>query len=879
MAKTVKTTCAYCGVGCGVLATTQQDGSVSVAGDTEHPSNYGRLCSKGSALADTVGHENRLLYPEINGQRASWDEALDEVSQRFQQVIDQHGPDAVAIYASGQLLTEDYYAANKFMKGFIGSANIDTNSRLCMASAVVGYKRAFGSDTVPTCYEDLEQADLIIIEGSNTAWCHPVVFQRISQAKQDRPELKIVVIDPRETATCEIADLHLPLKSGSDVALFNGLLNYLQQHNFVDNDFIDGHTEGFAQAVASAESYGIDKVAELCGLNEQDVKRFFSLFSSTDKVVTLYSQGVNQSSSGSDNSNSIINCHLATGRIGKVGMGPFSITGQPNAMGGREVGGLSNQLAAHMEIHNPKHHDLVSRFWQTDNLASQAGAKAVDMFNDVASGKIKAIWIMATNPVVTMPNAEKVKAALANCEVVVVSDCDAKTDTTEFATVLLPAHTWGEKDGTVTNSERRISHQRRFLPIAGEAKPDWWIISQVAKRMGFAKEFAYESPAEIFREHASLSSFENNGSRDFDLGAMASISDLQYEELKPTQWPVTEMSVSGTARLFEDKQFFTDNKKAQFIAVEASPPVNAPTDDYPLILNTGRIRDQWHTMTRSARSARLNGHIPEPFVEVHSQDAIKWSITDGDLAQIESQWGMMIARVQITDSQQQGNVFVPMHWNAQYASLSRVDALVNPVVDALSGQPEFKHTPVKITAYQPSWHGFILSREPLVLEQQQYWVRIKGEQFWRYELAGEQAIDDAAAWAKSQLGEEGDWLEFSDTALHRFRGAKLVDERIESVVFIAEDYDLPARSWLSQLFVEESITDEMRLSLLAGKPGAGLPDVGPLVCACFGVGENTIKDAVGCGDAKTVADIGEQLKAGTNCGSCIPEIKKLITNN
>ncbi|OUR85598.1 hypothetical protein A9Q92_07780 [Methylophaga sp. 42_8_T64] len=486
---------------------------------------------------------------------------------------------------------------------------------------------------------------------------------------------------------------------------------------------------------------------------------------------------------------------------------------------------------------------------------------------------------MATNPVVTMPNAEKVKAALANCEVVVVSDCDAKTDTTEFATVLLPAHTWGEKDGTVTNSERRISHQRRFLPIAGEARPDWWIISQVAKRMGFADAFAYENPVEIFREHAALSSFENDGSRDFDLGAMAAISAEQYDDLKPIQWPVSTSKPAGTARLFEDKQFFTTTKKAQFIAVEATPPVNSPDKDYPLILNTGRIRDQWHTMTRSARSARLNGHIPEPFVEIHPDDASRWSITDGALAQIDSQWGRMIARVQVTESQQQGNVFVPMHWNAQYASLSRVDALVNPVVDPLSGQPEFKHTPVKVSQYKPAWHGFILSREPLVLEPQQYWIRIKGEQFWRYELAGEQAIDDGIAWAKAQLGAEGDWLEFSDSALHRFRAAKVIDDRLQSVVFIAAEYDMPARSWLSQLFVEENITDEMRLSLLAGKPGAGLPDVGPLVCACFGVGENTIKDAVSCGDAKTADDIGQLLKAGTNCGSCLPEIKKLIANS
>ncbi|PCJ31263.1 MAG: nitrate reductase [Gammaproteobacteria bacterium] len=873
---TTSTTCPYCGVGCGVLAT-QKEGVLSVKGDTSHPANLGRLCSKGSALAETTGLDSRLLYPSVKGERVSWDTALETVSAGFRKVIDQYGPDAVAFYVSGQILTEDYYVANKLMKGFIGSANIDTNSRLCMSSAVAGYKRAFGSDTVPCTYEDLENTNLIVIQGSNTAWCHPVIYQRISKAKQDRPELKIIVIDPRRTATCDLADLHLPLKPGTDATLFNGLLNYIAQNDHVNTDYVERYTEGFDEALVAAQtsSNSIESVAEQCDLSVEDVEDFYQSFARTEKVITLYSQGVNQSSSGTDKSNSIINCYLATGRIGKPAMGPFSITGQPNAMGGREVGGLSNQLAAHMDLANPLHNDLVSRFWKTDSLADKPGAPAIDMFKDVASGKIKAIWVMATNPAVSLPDTNKVRAALEKCELVVVSDCEANTDTSQYADVLLPALGWAEKDGTVTNSERRISHQRAFLPAPGEAKADWWIISEVAKRLGFTTQFEFECSADIFREHAQLSGFENNGIRDFDISGLATLSNEEYDDLQPIQWPVNKQYPQGCERLFADNKFFTPNGKGRLIAITPRLPEAAPTKDYPLILNTGRIRDQWHTMTRTARSARLNGHIPEPIIEINPIDAEKYGLKDGGLGQIESDKGKVLARVQLTDSQGEGSIFIPIHWNQQYASLSVVGALIPAVVDPVSGQPEFKHAPVKVSAYEPVWHGFILSRESLKPVESHYWVRIKGEQFWRYELAGDSLIDAPSDWAKSLLGQQGEWLEFSDEGQQRFRAAKVVDDKLESVLFIAPTHELPTRSWLSQMFAEETVSDEARMSLLAGKPGAGQPDVGPLVCACFGVGENTIKEAIACGSAKTVEGIGALLKAGTNCGSCIPELKKL----
>ena len=508
---------------------------------------------------------------------------------------------------------------------------------------------------------------MIVLIGSNAAWCHPVSFQRIRAAKEANPALKIVTIDPRRTSTSDIADLHLPVAIGSDTILFNGLLHYLSQQNALNQAYINQHTEGFSEALmaSTASSNTLESVAERCKLNVEDVRCFYQWFVSHEQVMSLYSQGINQSSSGTDKVNAIINCHLATGRIGRPGMGPFSLTGQPNAMGGREVGGLSHQLAAHMDFTNVDDIERVARFWQANNIATKPGLTAVELFDAVYDGKVKAIWIMGTNPVVSMPDADKVKNALQRCEFVAVSDCIANTDTTALAHVLLPAQGWSEKDGTVTNSERCISRQRALFSPSGNAKPDWWIITQVARRMGFEQAFHYRTPGEIFREHAALSGFENNaeqGFRDFDISAFAEISQHDYDHLQPIQWPVNQAYPKGRARLFEDGQFFTPSGKARFIAIQPRLPVNLPDKNYPLILNTGRLRDEWHTMTRTAIAAKLNQHKPEPFVEVHPVDAERHALSPNTLAIIESQWGSMIARVQITDSQQRGCLFVPMHW-------------------------------------------------------------------------------------------------------------------------------------------------------------------------------------------------------------------------
>ncbi len=875
-----RTTCPYCGVGCGVIAAVDASGAVAVRGDPAHPANSGRLCSKGSALADTLDPSTRLLYPEVRGVRTDWHHALDAVAFGFQRVIEHHGPDAVAFYVSGQLLTEDYYVANKLMKGFIGSANIDTNSRLCMASAVAGHRRAFGTDTVPGCYEDLERAKLVVLVGSNTAWCHPVLYQRLVQAKKEHPDLAIVVVDPRRTATVEGANLHLAIRPGADATLFNGLLVYLATHDEISKSFVEGHTDGFEEALeaARASSPDVGAVAGQCGLSTADVASFYELFARTERVVTVFSQGVNQSSSGTDKVNAIINCHLATGRIGRPGMGPFSVTGQPNAMGGREVGGLANQLAAHLDLDYPAHRELVKDFWDAPTIASEAGLKAVDLFRAVEAGKIKALWIMATNPAVSIPEAEQVRRALARCEFVVVSDCVRDTDTTRYAHVLLPAAGWGEKDGTVTNTERRISRQRAFMSPAGEARPDWWIVNEVARRMGFEDAFAYSSPAEIFREHAALSGHANEGTRDFDLSALASVSDAEYDGLSPIQWPVTKDHPRGTARLFGDGSFFTPDSRARFIPITPREPVHATGREYPLVLNTGRVRDHWHTLTRTGISARLSAHSVEPYIEVHPEDAAPHGVSDGALARLESRWGTATGRVRVTDTVRRGTLFAPMHWSDQFASAGAIDKVVNPAIDPVSGEPEFKHTPVRLVALKPAWHGFLLSRRQLPQSHASYWACARGQGLWRYELAGDESPKDWATAARVLLcvqDEKVEWIEYFDNSARRYRAARLTRGKLESCIFIGPDPQLPPRDWLASLFALDDLDAATRAGILAGTAPKGQKESGRQVCSCFGVGEATICEAIRSG-CNSVDALGARLKAGTNCGSCVPELKALL---
>ncbi|WP_430869638.1 molybdopterin-dependent oxidoreductase [Cupriavidus basilensis] len=895
------TTCPYCGVGCGVRATRHADGSVEVAGDASHGSNQGRLCVKGSALAETVGLEGRLLHPQMRGadgalQPVSWDRALDAVAQGFKDIIAEHGPDAVALYVSGQLLTEDYYVANKLMKGFIGSANIDTNSRLCMSSAVAGHKRAFGEDLVPGNYEDLEQADLVVLVGSNTAWCHPILFQRLSRAKEARPGMKVVVIDPRRTATCELADLHLPVKPGTDVWLFNGLLHYLAQHGAADQAFIDAHTSGLDAALAAAgpDCTDVAKVAKACKLDADALRGFYALFAATPKVVTAFSQGVNQSSAGTDKVNSIINCHLITGRVGRPGMGPFSLTGQPNAMGGREVGGLANMLAAHMELADPLHREIVQSFWGSPVIADKPGLKAVELFEAIEQGRVKAVWVIATNPVVSLPDADQARRALAKCALVVSSDVMLRTDTNDAAHILLPALGWGEKDGTVTSSERRISRQRAFLSAPGEARADWKILCDVATRMGF-DGFGYGGPHEIFDEHARLSAYRNaaagaagHAPRMFNLAGLSGMSRQQFDTLAPVQWPVAATrpaagslagASGGTARLFADGRFAHPDGRARFVATAPRAPVHATDDEFPLVLNTGRVRDQWHTMTRTGKSPKLADHIAEPFVDMHPQDALLCGVGEGKLARVSTRWGAMVARVQHSGGIARGSVFVPIHWNGQFSSDARVGALVNPVVDPVSGEPEFKHTPVRVEEFRVSWHGFVLSRHALQADALTYWTRVQGRQFQRYEFAGRENVSDRAAWARQLLGiddPDADWIEYEDRTAGIYHAGHVVDDRIQACIYLSTRPELPSRAWLSTLFAKARLEDADRIGLLLGQPMEKGVDAGPTVCSCFGVGRNTICDAVRKHDLKTPAEVTACVNAGGNCGSCVPELKKLL---
>jgi assimilatory nitrate reductase catalytic subunit len=874
--RATRTTCPYCGVGCGVLATPDDRGGAAVSGDPEHPANFGRLCSKGSALGETLGREGRLLYPMIRCSKGSmeqvaWTDALDHVAHRFRHIVARDGPNAVAFYLSGQLLTEDYYVANKLMKGFVGSANVDTNSRLCMASSVAGHRRAFGADTVPGCYDDLDEADLLVLVGSNAAWCHPVLFQRMLANKLARGA-RIVVIDPRRTDTAGDADLFLGLKPGTDTALFAGLLVHLAGNGALDSDYIERHTSGFDDALARARTIAGSTAATALatGLAEADVATFFQIFRDTPRVVTLYSQGVNQSAQGTDKVNAIVNCHLATGRIGKSGASPFSLTGQPNAMGGREVGGLSNQLAAHM-VFTPPDIDRVRRFWKAPRIATHEGLKAVQMFEAIARGEIKALWVMGTNPAVSLPDADAARAALKKLELFVVSENVRSNDTVDAgAHVLLPAQAWGEKSGTVTNSERRISRQRAFLASPGETKPDWWIVSEVAKRLGFGAAFDFNSAADVFREHAALSAFENDGARDFDIGALQSLSDDAFDAMAPVLWPLRE-GMPPQARFFAQGEFFTNDRKARFLSPEIPALRSETTAGRPLRLNTGRIRDQWHTMTRTGLSPRLGQHLPEPFVEVHPYDAAKTGVIDGGFARIVTDYGQCTLKVVVSERQQRGMLFAPIHWSEATASAARVGALVAPLTDPFSGQPENKATPASIAPYEYVFRGFALSRRPLELPPQVWWARVAVGGGYGYLLADNADLARWQPWLRSAVA--GDLAEYSDFGGGVYRAAAFAGGAIEACLFVGPAHDAGDWDVAKNLFATGVLSEDQRRMLLSGQSSDGLASAGPIVCACFGVGRATICDTIAAG-AGTAAEIGARLHQlrlvhpGTEAADC-----------
>ncbi|MBF0093562.1 MAG: molybdopterin-dependent oxidoreductase [Alphaproteobacteria bacterium] len=854
MVEETRTTCPYCGVGCGVIVQAD-DAGWRVRGDPDHPANRGRLCSKGAALAETLGLDTRLLHPVVDGTQTGWEEAIAETARRIRSAIDQEGPDAFAFYLSGQLLTEDYYVANKLAKGYLGTANVDTNSRLCMASTVAGHRRAFGSDTVPGCYEDLELADLVVLVGSNLAWCHPVLFQRLKRAREERGT-RVVVIDPRRTDSCDIADLHIPLPPGGDVALFNGLLAHLEAEGRLDSAFISAHTEGFAEALAAART-GTDRPAP-------DVERFYRDFAATERTVTVFSQGVNQSSQGSDKVNAILNVHLATGRIGRPGMGPFSVTGQPNAMGGREVGGLANQLAAHMGFDDASV-DRVRRFWKAPRMATREGLKAVDLFRAVDEGRVKALWIMATNPAVSLPEADLVRRALDKCPVVIVSDCVADTDTLRHAHIRLPALAWGEKDGTVTNSDRTLSRQRAFLQPPGEARADWRAIAEVARHLGHGAAFAWTSPAEVFDEYARQTAFENGGRRDLDLSAWVG---ADYETMRPAPW--------GGPRFFASGRFHHPDGRARFVAVRPMEPRETTTPSLPLRPNTGRYRDQWHTMTRTGLSPRLSGHRPEPLLDIHPADAAELGLADGQLARVESRCGDYLARVRATPDQGRGEVFLPLHWNDVHAARSVIGRLVPAHVDPLSGQPELKHVPVRVRPWNPSWHGLLVTAHPVEAREASWWVRHRADKAQVLDMAGDDPRQQDSLIARLDREHGAERIEVVDPVRRTARYGWLVEGRLAAVLFLSPQRPDAAQGWLAKL-VGEPLTDASgRAAVLAGHPASPVADEGRLVCACFSVGLRTLERIIGEQRLATVAEIGQHLKAGTGCGSCVAELRSLL---
>jgi assimilatory nitrate reductase catalytic subunit len=860
---TVRTTCPYCGVGCGILATRQPDGQVKIAGDPEHPANFGRLCSKGLVLGETMGLEQRQLYPLINGARTSWEDAIAKVADGFRETIAQHGPESVAFYVSGQLLTEDYYVANKLMKGFIGTANIDTNSRLCMASAVAGHKRAFGADIVPCSYNDLEAADLIVLVGSNLAWCHPVLFQRIQAERQKRP-IKIVVIDPRRTATAEEADLHLALKPGSDVALFNGLLSDLYRRGEIDARFVFARTNGLGEALVAANEWNLQKVAEVTGLSQGEISAYYEMFARHEKTVTCFSMGVNQSIAGTDKVNAIINCHLLTGRIGKAGAGPFSLTGQPNAMGGREVGGLATMLAAHMELDNAEHRAAVQSYWKSPRISERVGLTAVEMFRAVADGRIKAIWIMSTNPAVSMPDAAAVTAALQKCPLVVVSDITMNTETSELADVFLPAAAWGEKNGTVTNSERRISRQRSIFDAPGEVRPDWQIICDVAKAMGF-EGFNYQSVAEVFREHSGLTGVANKGTRLLDLSEYASISDADYVALMPFQW--------GGGRLHKKLSFQTADGKARFVPTPyRAPALRVSRGEFRL--NTGRIRDQWHTMTRTGLSPRLMQHRGEPHVEINPHDADELGLSPGDLVCLANAQGEVIMRALISPLVTAGEAFMPMHWSGAFASAARINVAIEGNTDPVSRQPELKAGTARLNRYEAMWHGFGISVQRPQLATG-YWSLQPITNGYAFECADTVPIDDNSSFARRLLDVVNEdalmSVAASDGGFARF--ALTRDGHLAGAFFMSRGPVSAARNWLiGQLGAKVE-----PLQILLGRPASAAEDKGAIVCACMNVGRNEIWSYGTRNPSHSLIAICEGTGAGTGCGSCRTEVARIMT--
>jgi assimilatory nitrate reductase catalytic subunit len=889
-----RSTCCYCGVGCGVIIQSEGDRIVGVKGDPDHPANFGRLCTKGSTLHLSARNEGRALYPELRRnrseprQRASWDETLDYVAERFAAIVREHGPDSVAFYISGQLLTEDYYVFNKLSKGLIGTNNVDTNSRLCMSSAVAGYKTTLGADAPPACYEDIDHAGCLFIAGSNTAFAHPILFRRIEDAKKHNPDMKIVVVDPRRTDTAQFADLFLPIQPGTDVALFNGILHLLLWDGMVDMAYINAHTEGFEAIKATVREYTPSMVAGICGIREEDLVTAAKWFGQ-GPTLSMYCMGLNQSTSGTDKSAALINLHLATGQIGKPGAGPLSLTGQPNAMGGREVGGMANLLSAHRDLANPQHRAEVARLWNVDDVPAQPGKPAVEMFDAINKGEIKAVWIACTNPAQSMPDLNNVRDALEKAELVVVQEAFRNTDTTPYADVLLPATTWSEKEGTVTNSERRITHVRPAVKAPGEARNDWDIAVDFARRLGKQLAngrdamalFPYSSPEEVFAEHR-----ESTRGRDLD------ITGLSYAILDtygPQQWPFPEGATSGRARLYSDGVFVKPGGKALFANVQYRPVAEKTDARYPLHLITGRLRDQWHGMSRTGNVPQLFNHVEEPILSMHPSDMERRDIASGDLVRVTSRRGSLVLRAQASEEVMPTQTFIPMHWGSQYMNGLGSNSLTVPAVDPVSSQPELKHAAIKVEKLALPWQMVAmrrcddlttLDRIRELLECFEYascglYGRDPGIVVLR--AAHKEAPDKAMVQHLDELLDMTDaskTISYNDPKRNISKRILVEGDDVISVRLLGETL---AAGWLKEAMVQGKLTDELRRWALAPlvAPPVGGKSRGRIVCNCLDVSELEIQTVIAEGGA-TLESLQGRLKCGTQCGSCVPELRRLV---
>ncbi|MCI0916213.1 molybdopterin-dependent oxidoreductase [Pseudomonas stutzeri] len=892
MRQTTASTCCYCGVGCGVLIEHDGERILDVAGDPNHPANFGKLCSKGSTLHLTGDLDARALYPELRlgkglaRARTDWDSALDHAANVFAETITEHGPDSVAFYISGQLLTEDYYAFNKLARALVGTHNIDSNSRLCMSSAVVGYKRSLGADAPPCSYEDIEQSDCVLIVGSNMAYAHPVLFRRLEDAKAKRPEMKVIVVDPRRTDTCELADLHLGILPGTDVALFHGILHLLLWEGWIDRDFIDAHTDGFDELKHLARDYNPSMVADLCGISVNELQSCARMIGNAPSFLSLWCMGVNQSSSGSAKNSALINLHLATGQIGRTGAGPFSLTGQPNAMGGRETGSLSNLLPGHREAGNPAHRAEVAAYWGVDRLPETTGLSAIELFDAVHSGRIKALWIACTNPAQSMPDQQKIHEALAACPFVVVQEAFFTTETCRYADLLLPAASWGEKEGTVTNSERRVSHVRAAVPAPGEARADWSITCDFARRLEKLMRpsqpslFDFANPAALFEEYKLLTQ-----GRDLDLSGL---SHALIDQLGPQQWPFPAGSERGTPRLYGDGVFPTENGRAHFLAEHYQAPQEKREARFPLILNTGRLRDHWHGMSRTGTAARLFGHVEEAVLGMNADDMRRRRLLDGQLVRIKSRRGHLVLPVQKDDSLRVGQAFVPMHWGDRFLKGLGVNVITLPAFDPLSKQPELKHAGIEVEAVDLPWQFFALVEGSVQQRFEALRPLFDGFAYASFSLAGRErpalvvraACTEAPSAAQlarfdQLLGlDEGPVVAYDDPRRAVGKRVRIEDGRIVALSLSGET---AARHWLKTLWHDGKADAALRrwmLAPLSTPPGGSEFKAGKTLCNCMNVSQEAI--CAGIDRGLDLNGLKKELGCGTSCGSCVPEIKRLL---